>query len=216
MIDTDSIPRILTTLQAICYPSGSPPAVATAARALSDRLGLPAPHATDAPGDGLLMALADGPWLIGPAPHPDWERPWMWAQINARGEGEITATMPALLYAWVHWLCEGLTREQQAALPSGLLCKASFSWNRPLFDTTLTQVARTARRFDAEAHVERMARCGFTHLEVNALAFPEPREPGVPDEFYSAFYTYCHGLSQFVESPLSRGVYDPAYVQANL
>ncbi len=209
-------PQALTTIQSICYPAGSPLVVATAARALSDRLALPAPRATETPIDGLRIALADGPWSIGPAPPPDWERPWMWAQMDANGHGEITASEPALLYAWMHWLCEGLTPEQQAALPNGLLCKASFAWNRPLFDATLTQVARTTRCFDAETHVERMARCGFTHLEVNALAFPEPREPGTPNEFYSQFYTYCAGLSQFVDSTLTRGVYDPAYLRANL
>ena len=194
-------PQAFTAAPSICYPAGSPLVVATAAQALSDRLGLPMPRPTKMPLDGLRIALADGPWSIGPAPPPDWERPWMWAQIDEKGKGEITASEPALLYAWVHWLCEGLTPEQQAALPNGLLCKAAFAWNRPLFDTTLTQVARTTRHFDAEAHVERMARCGFTHLEVNALAFPEPSEPGTPNEFYSQFYTYCPGLNQFVDRP---------------
>ena len=211
-----TLPQPLTAVASICYPADSPRVVATTAQTLSDRLGLPAPRAADRPLDGLRIALADGSWSIGPSPQPDWDRPWLWAQVNTTGEGEITASEPALLYAWAHWLCEGLTPEQQAALSNGLLCKASFSWNRPLFDTTLTQVARTTRRFDAEAHVERMARCGFTHLEVNGLAFPEPREPGTPNEFYSPFYTYCPGLNQFVDSPLTRGVYDPDYLQANL
>ena len=209
-------PPALTAVSSICYPADAPGVVETAAQALSDRLGLPAPRDVETPLDGLRIALADGPWSIGPAPPPDWERPWLWAKIDTNGEGEIAASEPALLYAWVHWLVEGLTRAQQALLPVGLLCKASFSWNRPLFDTTLTQTARTTRRFDAEAHVERMARCGFTHLEVNALAFPEPREPGTPHEFYSPFYTYCPGLNQFVDSPLTRGVYDPTYLRANL
>jgi len=208
--------QALTAVPSIGYPAGSPPVVETTAQALSDRLGLPAPRATDASIDGVRIALADGPWPLGPPSPPDQGRPWMGARIDANGQGEITASEPALLYAWVHWLCDGLTPEQQEALPNGLLCQAAFAWNRPLFDTTLTQGARTIRRFDAEAHVERMARCGFTHLEVNGLAFPEPREPGTPDEFYSPFYTYCPGLSQFVDSTLTRGVYDPAYMQANL
>lgn len=216
MTSIAALPPPLTAVSSICYPAGSPPVVATTAHALSERLGLPTPHATAAPVDGVRIALADGSWSIGPAAPPDQRKPWMWARLDERGRGEIATSEPALLYAWAYWLCEGLTADQQAALPHGLRCDAAFAWNRPLFDATLTQVARTTRRFDAEAHVERMARCGFTHLEVNALAFHTPFEPGTPDEFYRQFYTYCAGLNQFVESTLTRGVYDAAYLRANL
>ena len=44
-------------------------------------------------------------------------------------------------------------------------------------DTALTQIARTARRFDPEHYVEHLARHGFTHAEVNGLAFSAPFEP---------------------------------------
>ena len=42
-----------------------------------------------------------------------------------------------------------------------------------------------------------LARFGFTHVEVNGLAFPEPIEEGVEGEIYPRFYTYCPALDQF-------------------
>ena len=98
----------------------------------------------------------------------------------------------------------------------GLLIEPSFALHRPLYDQVLTQVARSARRFDAEAYIEQLARSGFTHLEVNGLATHIPFEPGVPTEFYNQFYTYCPGLNNFVDSPLTRGLYPAEYLQANL
>ena len=47
----------------------------------------------------------------------------MWIRLTPDGEGELTASEPALLYALVHWLTDGLTDEQTAALPDGLLLK---------------------------------------------------------------------------------------------
>ncbi len=93
---------------------------------------------------------------------------------------------------------------------------AAFAWHRPLYDTTLTQIARTSPDFDAEQYIATLARCGFTHVEVNGLATHTAFEPGVPGEYYSQFYSYGPGLMQFVDSTLTRGIYDTSYLQANL
>jgi len=85
-----------------------------------------------------------------------------------------------------------------------------------LYDSVLTQVARTVRDFDEASYIEQLARAGFTHLEANGLASTMPYEPGVSTEFYRAFYSYGPGLLQFVDSDLSRGLYDRSYVRANL
>ncbi|CAN0593633.1 unnamed protein product, partial [Laminaria digitata] len=146
----------------------------------------------------------------------DFDGHWMYIQINPDGAGVITASYPSLLFAAVHLLVDGLTPEQRNRLNTGLLLPASFSWNRPLYDTTLTQIARTVRDFDQETYVAHLARCGFTHLEVNGLAFHTAHEPGVPGEFYSQFYSYGPGLMQFVDTTLTRGLYEVSYLQANL
>ena len=140
----------------------------------------------------------------------------MWIRVNPDGDGELTASDPALLYGFVHLLQEGLTGEQERSIADGLLLEASFSWNRPLFDYVLTQTARSARDFDPEAYIERLARAGFTHVEVNALGTHIPYEERRPNEYYSQFYAYCAGLNQFVDSTLTRGLYPHEYLRANL
>ncbi|MFQ5570817.1 MAG: hypothetical protein ACE5G0_14130 [Rhodothermales bacterium] len=206
----------LQAVRTVCFPERPLPVEETAAAAVCRLLGLAAPKTARKPGSGLCVGWAKGVWRLGPSPAPPASRPWMWVRVTPDGEGELTASEPALLYALARWLVEGLTDDQEAALPTGLLLEAGFAWNRPLFDTVLTQTARSVRGFEAESYVEHLARCGFTHLEVNGLASHTPHEPGVPGEFYPAFYTYCPGLNQFVESVLTQGLYPAAYLQANL
>jgi hypothetical protein len=196
------------------FPRQAHPAVAKAAEALSRRLGLPPALPRDTPGPGLNLDVADGPWKLAPSPAPR-ASAWMWARLGEE-EGTLTASSPALLYALAHLLADGLPARPGATLSEGVLIEPAFPFQRPLFDTVLTQVARTSRGFAPETYVERLARTGFTHLEVNGLAFHVPFEFGVPTEFYSSFYTYCPGLHHFVDSPLTRGLYPPAYLQANL
>ncbi len=210
------MPHSLKTIKTICFPTNGHPVEQTAAEALCRLLALPAPEAASEPGPGVHVGLADGPWRLGPPERPEGPRPWMWIRLTPGGEGELTASEPALLYALVHWLVDGLTEEQTAALPEGLLLEAAFSWQRPLFDTVLTQTARSVRDFDPETHVEHLARCGFTHLEVNGLATNTPYEESVPGEFYAPFYTYCPGLGHFVDSRLTRGLYPADYLETNL
>lgn len=152
---------------------------------------------------------------VEPAPS-SYNRHRLFVQIDEAGKGVLSASHPAHLYAWVHWLATHLSEQDEASLEQGIEKTTGFSWHRPIYDTALTQIARTARRFDPERYIEAIARHGFTHLEVNALAFPTPFEPGAPHEFYRQFYTYCPGLNHFVESTLTRGIYGASYLQANL
>lgn len=202
-------------LQQITYPAAGPEVEATAAHALAQLLNLSSPQTAREPGAGLNICLHDS-WPLAPSHRIDQTSPWMYLQIGDDGSGVISASYPALLYAAVHLLIDGLTETQKAQLNEGLMLPATFAWNRPLYDTTLTQIARTVQNFDTEAYVESLARAGFTHLEVNGLASPTAHEAGVPGEFYSQFYSYGPGLMQFVDSSLTRGLYDVAYQQANL
>ncbi|MEZ4699469.1 MAG: hypothetical protein R2834_03985 [Rhodothermales bacterium] len=208
-------PTLFAPVSRVTYPAGGPEVEQTAAAALCRGLGIAPPTAAQDAGAGLRVGVAPGPWGLGPEPAPN-DAPWCWARIDEAGNGEVTSSEPALLYAFVHLLLEGLSDAQHGQLRAGLLLPASFAWNRPLYDSVLTQVARTVRDFDAESYIEQIARSGFTHLEVNGLAAPTPQEPGVPTEFYQAFYSYGPGLLQFVDSDITRGLYDRSYVRANL
>lgn len=197
------------------YPREGHPAAQTSAEALCRRWELDAPVSASEPGSGVRVGLADEEWPLGPEA-PSGTTPWGWIRITPEGEGELAASHPAMLTALPRLLDEGLTSEQEAYVPEGLLLQASFEWNRSHYDYILTQTARTARNFDPESYLQDLAESGFTHVEVNGLATPFPYEPGVPDEYYSQFYTYCAGLNQFVDTPLTQGIYPEPYLQANL
>lgn len=207
------------TLKAIYYPAGGDNVEKTAATTLARLHNLNAPLAYDRKEaeqiDGVRVCLAANLESLLPATDAI-KGHWIFLQINSEGAGLITASYPSLLFAAVHLLVDGLNPEQRRSLSEGLLLPAGFTWNRPLYDTTLTQIARTVRDFDQESYIAHLARCGFTHLEVNGLAFHTAHEPGVPGEFYSQFYSYGPGLMQFVDTKLTRGLYEVSYLQANL
>jgi hypothetical protein len=92
----------------------------------------------------------------------------------------------------------------------------AFSWNRSCYDIFLTQEARIQRGLDPDTYVRRLAESGFTHAEVNALAYPMGLETGPKGEVYPMFYTYCPALDQFVHSRLNEGLYPYYYLSANL
>jgi hypothetical protein len=144
------------------------------------------------------------------------DRGWMRFQLNAEGNGELTASWPSFLYALFCKIHEELLAEDVELFKDGKSYAASFLWHRPLYDYLLTQTWRTARGFEPEEHIRHYARLGYTHLEVNALATHLPYVERVPSEFYSQFYSYCPALDQFVESRLNQGTYPPEYLNANL
>lgn len=208
-------PNYLSHVRTVSFPRQGEPVERTAAAALSTRLHLEAPVATEEPGPGVRVALAEGAWSIQPDSSPS-GTPWVWMRVAPDGTGELVASTPALLYGLPGLLTEGLTGGQQERVTGGLLLEPSFERNRSHYDYVLTQTARMARKFDPEAYLQDLAAHGFTHVEVNGLASPFPHEPGVPGEFYNQFYTYCPGLNQFVDTSLTRGIYPHEYLRANL
>ncbi|MHC4471395.1 MAG: hypothetical protein ACYS99_10565 [Planctomycetota bacterium] len=127
------------------------------------------------------------------------------------GRGRLAAPHARHLYAFWRWLQEA----RADALATSIRAPA-FDWQRPVFDLYFAQSCRSVRNLDREAYVREMARAGFTHLEVNSLAFPEGREKGVPGEVYPRFYTYCPALDQFAASFLNEGIYPASYLARNL
>ena len=150
--------------------------------------------------------------------HPslDGKRDWMMVRAK-RGSGiEVVASRPHLLYYLFTLLVEdwkGLGAEE---FEKGKIVHPSFPNLRPTYDLFLTQHARTVRNFNREEHIRNLARLGFSHAEVNGLAFAVPFERGPQGELLHRFYTYCPSLDQFVSSRLNKGIYDDDYLQANL
>ncbi|MFB6272033.1 MAG: hypothetical protein ABEL51_03960 [Salinibacter sp.] len=207
-------PNALASLDAVSYHPDVPPA-AEAARGVAEQEGGPDVVPSRTPGPGIRIAVADGPANLVPARPPERD-PWLWIRLTAEGEGEAIASTPSFLAAVPDLLSSGITAEQAGQIEEGFFLYPNFEQNRSHNDYVLTQTARMARGFDRDEYLQTLARHGFTHVEVNGLASAFPHEPGVPGEFYREFYTYCPGLNQFVDTPLTRGVYPHEYLSANL
>jgi hypothetical protein len=199
---------LFPNINQVFYPENGLPVEQTAAETFCKLNGGTATAASNG-ATGLWIAMRER------SDAPDSE--WIYAQISTDGTGEISASQPSFLYAGVKMLFDGLSASQLAQVQQGgLYLPVAFDWLRPSFDHVLTQVSRSARNLDVETYIEKLAASGHTHIEVNGLATHIPFEYGVPDEYYNQFYTYCAGLNQFVESPLTKGIYPIEYLAHNL
>jgi hypothetical protein len=169
---------------------------------------------TETPGNGFNIALTHHNWITPPAAVgiPT----WIWLRQAADGSGELIATQGAFLFTALSLLAEGLTASLRAQLAEGILLPASFNLHRPHYDACLTQYWRSARGFEDEAYVRKLAETGFTHCEVNSLQAHMPYEETVEAEFYPQFYNYCAGFNHFVNSKLTEGLWPEHYLEANL
>ncbi len=141
-----------------------------------------------------------------------------WAMVRVRPESgiELFASAPHLLFWAYSFVAEDWKDEAVEKFAGGRILHPTFPLLRPSYDSFLTQHNRTVRNFDREEHIRNLARLGFSHAEVNGLAFAVPFERGPKGEVLHRFYTYCPALDQFVTSFLNEGIYDRDYLQANL
>jgi len=137
-------------------------------------------------------------------------------QIKENGSGKVVTSHRYFVYAYIKYILEILADQDIDIFKSGKVIKPSFQWQRTSYDYFLAQEARVQRNFDKESYIREIARLGFTHVEVNGLAFPMALENGPKGETYAMFYTYCAALDQFVYSKLNKGLYPFYYLSANL
>ena len=137
-------------------------------------------------------------------------------RLRPDGSGRLVSPGGRLLYAAARHLVDVLADGELGPLEQGVSMTPSFAWNRSCYDLFLTQEGRVQRGLDVEAYVRQLAAWGYTHVEVNALAYPMGLETGPKGETYPMFYTYCPALDQFVYSSLNKGLYPFYYLSANL
>ena len=140
----------------------------------------------------------------------------IYLRIDRSGSGVIAVSRPHLLFGFITYLLDSLRSEAVDDYSGGIEVNPAFLWQRSTYDFFLTQEGRIQRGLDKEAYVRRLAECGFTHVEVNGLAFPMALETGPKGETYPMFYTYCPALDQFVSSGLNKGLYPNYYLSANM
>jgi hypothetical protein len=137
-------------------------------------------------------------------------------RLQPDGSGRLASAGGRLLYAAARHLVDVQAGGDLGRLEQGVSIAPSFAWNRSCYDLFLTQEGRIQHGLDPEAYVRQLAAWGYTHVEVNALAYPMGLESGPKGEVYPMFYTYCPALDQFVYSSLNKGVYPFYYLSANL
>lgn len=192
------------------------PVEKTVAHALSSELNIPVEAWVNGkiPGGTLVVSTANPDRPPSPFSRAQIQKK-DWIGFHSSGEKAwLTATRPAFLYLAYTWLKEYLLEKDWDGETT--VHPVAFSVEKSTFDLFLTQYARTIRDLDKERYIREYARLGFTHIEVNALAGPQPLEEGVPGEFYRDFYTYCPALDQFVSSRLNKGIYPDDVLAANL
>lgn len=143
------------------------------------------------------------------------DKEWVFFSIDDKKCCWLLSSKSYFLYSAFSYLMENFLDRDVSHL-RGWVREMSFSVEKSTFDIFLTQYARIIRDFRRERYIREYARLGLTHIEVNALSTPDPKEDGIKGEFYSHFYTYCPALDQFVSSRLNQGIYPQEYLNANL
>ncbi len=196
----------LAGLETIDLPDGAPPVCETTAEEIRARFAPRCRIRRGGRGGDLAIAVKGGPGAAA----------GLSFRVGRDGRAILSAGRAHHLFAFFSWLADTRSGEPLARFRERRVFRPAFLGRRPVFDLYFAQSGRTIRGMDREAYVRAMARAGFTHLEVNSLAAPEPAEEGVPGEVYPRFYTYCPALDQFVTSFLNRGTYPAEYLRANL
>ena len=204
-------------LRWIHVPAGAPPVCRTIAREIARGHAPRARRVEGARPKGVGSILSISVGRLPRRVRTGSKRPqrWVFFDIDEHARGRLAASHPYYLYSFYTLLDDGFF-DRRLRDEGPLFIEPAFAWNRPVWDLYFTQAARTVRNLDRRDYVREMARLGFTHLEINGLAFPEALEEGVPGEVYPRFYTYCPGFDQFVSTFLNRDVYPRRYLESNL
>jgi hypothetical protein len=140
---------------------------------------------------------------------------WFRLQISPDGTGELTASHTHLLYTAFCRVRDEWSDDNVGEFAQGRTVSVRLPWLEGN-DGMFASLPRLVRNYDPEATIQEMARLGCSHVSVNVLASPTAYEEGPPGEIYPRFYASSPDLDQFVASDLTRGLYPPEYLQANL
>jgi hypothetical protein len=88
-----------------------------------------------------------------------------------------------------------------------------------MWDNTLNQFYRFSKGFDRQKHIREIALLGHTGVEINRYADPggyHVSHRKFPQDSYAWYLSYAPALDAFVESSLTKGIYPPEELAANL
>ena len=211
----------LKNITDVIHPSASPPVVRTVIQFLASRFDFEAAESEmllDDVEEGILqIAIKErSEWIRFHPETMDNEKPFVLFRLQENGAGWILSSRSNLIYSFISWLLDDDCHLDTDDLKDGRVFYPAFDWQRVSYDFFLTQESRIQKELNRETLIRELARLGFTHVEVNGLAFPKALETGPEGEAYPMFYTYCPALDQFVSSRLNQGLYPQDYLAAIL
>lgn len=217
-----SVADVLKNAAVIAIPERGRPVDRTVAEALKAGLAPQAeikavPSGSVPAGPAILrVAVADEGLAQGPGPGaPSGPAGWMHFRLDPDGGGEIVASKPNLLYALYRLIAEDWAGLEASGFAAARTIAPTFA-RLEGGDNYMANPKRIVTGYDIEASMKELARLGYSHVPVNALAKDLPAEEAEPGEIYTRFYYFSPDLDQFVETPLNAGAYTAEYLQANL
>ncbi|MFN8242239.1 MAG: hypothetical protein U0X39_15975 [Bacteroidales bacterium] len=204
-----TLKEALTSTRIIKYSADSPEVVSTVASLFLDMFPgmteLRSARSENEPAGVLRIEISTDDAPLG-----------LYFSIAADGSGSLYSSGISFIYSFVCDLLENRLEDNIEKYAGGLHVEPAFDWNRVTYDFFLTQEGRIQKEFNRETYMSELARLGFTHVEINGLAFPMGIETGPKGEVYPMFYTYCPALDQFTYSELNKGIYPYYYLSANM
>ena len=128
---------LLQALRTVSHPHDGHPVTSTAAASLARYAET---HSSDSrPSSGLRLSVAGDAWGTPESLPSSLPPDWVWAQISKDGDGDLHASQPAFLYAFVRLLTDGVLDVSEEDLAKGVLIEPTFGFHRTLYDQVLTR-----------------------------------------------------------------------------
>lgn len=201
----------------VVLPPESPRPIRTAARELAAHTGAPVvelPVGSPLAAGDLVLVLGEALRSHGGA----WSRlgdpvPREWELVLPEGGGLLIAgSSPRnVVRAALGWI-------EAPDAETGRLSTYELQERFTMWDNTMNQMYRFSRGFNRRQHFREIARLGFTGVEINRYVGGGYHvfHRKFPNDSYAWYMSYAPALDAFVESSLTRGLYGPEELAANL
>ncbi|MBD3385611.1 hypothetical protein GF407_11885 [candidate division KSB1 bacterium] len=207
-----SIEHALKKIKTVRIHPNAPLVAETAAREICNRIGSRLVRSGDSGlKEGVFILAVAGDDTVSHPAETDVE-----IKLESDGSGYLSVSKACFLFTYTCYLLERLVNEDLSLFKSGKRFKCAYKWHRSSYDYFIAQEGRIQRHMDKDLYFRTLAKHGFTHCEINGLAYPMGIEEDRKGESYAMFYTYCAALDQFVYSELNKGLYPSCYLSANL
>jgi hypothetical protein len=203
----------------ICLPPDSDLPLRTAAAELAGQTGAKIIYRSHTgvidPGDIVLVigsSIGAYPKIVSML--PDQYGKIEWELVHRIGGGLLIAgSMPRnVCRAVLGWITNPVRETDRLSI-------YRFDDRFTMWDNSMNQMHRFSMGFDRNRHIREIARLGHTGIEINRYADPggyHVMHRKFPLDQYPWYMSYAPALDAFVESSLTKGIYLPEELEANM